>query len=266
VRPPAAGDLLVVEGKVEKGPLGFSPGDLAALPRRTLRGVDPAAGRAATFAGASLADLVADRLPLEPRVDTVVLHGRGGYRVAVAINAIRQSRPVLATEADGLPLDVWAGGSGPLLVAWPDAEAPGLETDPRIHWWWVRGLARLELARWAEKFGRALRVPLGASDDARQGADLFASQCLHCHRVRGRGGEVGPELGAAPLDRVRMEGALPAHLAKSGGPGTPPLPGAAARQVVAFLAAVQATGGERQPDEPPPEPERPGRERPGRRP
>jgi mono/diheme cytochrome c family protein len=261
-RPPAAGDLLVVEGKVEKGPLGFAASDLAALPRRTLRGTDPAAGRVGTFAGPSLAELVADRLPLRAGVDVVVLHGRGGARVPVPLNAIRQSRPVLATEADGRPLDGGAGDSGPLLVAWPDAEAPGLDTDPRVRWWWVRGVSRLEMASWAEKYGRALRVPLGAGDEARRGADLFASQCLHCHRLRGQGGEVGPELTAAPLGGGRLEISLPGHLAGQAGGGAPEISGAAARQVAAFLAAVQASAGDRPQDEPAPEPERP-RERSG---
>ncbi|HEY7726459.1 MAG TPA: c-type cytochrome [Anaeromyxobacteraceae bacterium] len=260
VRKAVPGDLLVVEGKVEKGPLGFAAGDLAALPRRTVRGADPAAGRVGSFAGPSLAELVVERLPLRPGVDVVVLHGRGGLRVPVPLNALRQSRPVLATEAEGRPLDGWAGGSGPLLVAWPDAEAPGLDTDPRIRWWWVRGVARLEMASWAEKYGRALRVPLGAGDDARRGADLFASQCLHCHRIRGQGGEVGPELTAAPLAGGRLERTLPGHLAAVGG-GAPELPGAAASQVAAFIAAVQAAAGDRPQDEPAPEPERSGARR-----
>jgi len=260
LRPPAAGDLLRVEGMVDKGPFGFSSADLATLERRTLRGVDPRAGREATYAGVSLSPLLSEGIPLRG-ADTAVFHGRGGYLAAVPLNAVRQSRPVLADQVAGSKLEEASPGSGPLLLAWPDAEAPGLDTDPRQRWYWVRGVERIELVSWQDTLGRALRVPQGASAEARLGADVFARQCLHCHRLRGRGGLVGPELTRAAAEKPALDlpALLASHLApRSGMVGAPELGATPAGQVTAFLKVVAQSGPDRPEDEVrPPQPARP---------
>lgn len=262
LRPPVAGDLLRVEGMVDKGPFGFSAADLAALERRTLRGVDPRAGSEATYSGASLAPLLSEGIPLRG-ADTAIFHGRGGYLAAVPLNAVRQSRPVLADQVAGRALEEASPGSGPLLLAWPDAEAPGLDTDPRQRWYWVRGVERIELVSWQDTLGRALRVPPGASDEARLGAGVFARQCLHCHRLRGRGGAMGPELTrtAAEKPGLDLPALLASHLApRSGMAGAPELGATQARQVAAFLKVLAQTGPDRPEDEvrPPPPLPQPG--------
>jgi len=269
LRPAATEDVLRVDGLVEKGPFGFTAAELAKLERRTLRGVDPRLGREAAFAGAALVPLLTEGLPLQRGADTALFHGRGGYLAAVPLNAIRQSQPVLADEAEGRKLEEGSPGSGPLLLAWPDAEAPGLDTDPRHRWYWVRGVERIELASWQDTLGRALRVPLGASGEARLGADLFARQCLHCHRLRGRGGTVGPELTRALTEKPALD--VPALLASHLGPrsgmtGAPELTPAGAQQVAAFLRVVALAGPDRPEDEvkpPAPRPQQPVRPVPG---
>jgi len=241
LRPPAPGDALALAGRIEGGPFGLSPEQLAKLPRRTVRGVEPRSGREASFSGADLAPFLAERLPLRPGADVVIFHGRGGYRAAVPLNAVRQTRPVLASEADGAPLDRWLPGTGPLLLAWPDAEAPGLDTDPRQRWFWVRGVMLIEVAVWQEALGRALRVPAGAGDDARHGSDTFGSQCIYCHRLRNRGGEVGPDLTSymARADEPRLAQALRGHLAaKSGMRGVPDPGPQEVKDLAAFLRSV----------------------------
>lgn len=269
LRPPGAEDVLRVEGLVEKGPFGFSAAELAKLERRTLRGVDPRLGREVSFAGASLAPLLTEGVPAQRGVDTALFHGRGGFVAAVPLNAIRQSQPVLADQAEGRALEEALPGSGPLLLAWPDAEAPGLDTDPRHRWYWVRGVERIELGAWQDTVGRAVRVPLGASGDARLGSDVFARQCFHCHRLRGRGGTAGPELTRALADRPTLDvaGQLVSHLGpRSGIPGTPELTPAAVQQVAAFLRVVALAGPDRPEDEvkpPAPRPPLPGYPVPG---
>ncbi len=271
IRRAQPGDVLTIGGKLRGGPAGLSAADLAGLPRRTVRGSDPRVGREAVFSGPAVAPLLADRLPLQPGVDLLVFVGRGGYRAAVPFNAIRQSQPVLADQVDGRPVEEWAAGSGPFVLAWPDAEVPGLDTDPRHRWWWVRAVTSLELASWREVYGRALRVPPGAGDEARHGADTLASQCIHCHRLRGQGGEAGPELtdlGAGGDVAERLTRALAGHLAaKSGVPGTPELGPAAIREVAAFLGAIHLAAERpqdevREPEAPPAARPPPGTRRP----
>lgn len=252
LRKAAPGDALVVDGKLEHGPAGFTLRELAALPGRTVRGLDPRVGRAATFQGVALLPLLAEDLPLQRGVDLLVIHGAGGYQAAVPLNAIRQSRPVLALQADGQPLDQWSAGAGPLMLAWPDLEAPGLDTDPRHRWWWVRGVARLEAASWQEGYGRALRVPPGAADEARPGAEVFAGQCMPCHSLRGRGGTVGPDLSSWPSagEAEKLAAALRGHVApRAATPAAPEVPPAQVRQLAAFLHAVALTEADRPQDE-----------------
>lgn len=264
LRPPAPGDVVAIAGRVEGGPFGLSREQLAALPRRSVRGVEPRAGREASFSGVDLAPFLGEKLPLKPGADVVVFHGRGGYRAAVPLNAIRQTRPVLASEADGAPLDRWEPGAGPLLLAWPDAEAPGLDTDPRQRWFWVRGVTVIEVAVRQELLGRALRAPVGTGSDARHGSDTFGSQCIHCHRLRNRGGEVGPDLTAymGRSDEPRLAQALKGHLAaKSGMPGAPDPGPQEVRELAAFLRSVALSGGDG-PEEPEPPPGPAGPRRP----
>jgi len=253
IRKAAPGDLLTVEGKqVERGPIGFGAAELAAVPRRTLRGVDPRTGRGAAFEGVNLQELLADWLPLRRGADLVVFHGAGGVRVAVPFNAIRQNRPVLATLANGQPIAAWDEGAGPFLLAWPNVEAPGLDTDPRQRWWWLRGVTRVEVVAWQEGYGKALRVPPGARDEARLGAEVFANQCMHCHRLRGVGGVAGPDLASSPGGQSpeALASLLRGHAAARSGMASAPDPSpTAAEQVGAFLQAVGTAGPDRPQDE-----------------
>jgi hypothetical protein len=252
VRPAAPGDALTFDGRLERGPIGFAAAELAGLPQRTLQGVDPRSGRAATFAGVHVQALLGEWVAPRRGADVAVFHGRGGIRVAVPFNAIRQSKPALAIAADGRPVGEWDAGAGPLLLAWPTAEAPGLDTDPRQRWWWVRGVTRVEVAAWQEAYGRALRVPAGARDEARPGAETFASQCIHCHRLRGAGGEAGPDLTSWLEGRPAgaLARALRGHLAaRSGIASAPDLAPGAVAQLEAFLQAVHLSGPDRPQDE-----------------
>ena len=250
------GDALTFEGRLDRAPLGLSPADLAALPPARIRGTDPATGVPATFTGAAVAPLLEDGgLPLKRGADLLVFHGAGGRRAAIPVNAVRQMRPVLAAEVDGRPTGSEADGR---LLAWPDVDSPGLATDPRLGWWWLRGVKRIEALSWEESDGKALRVPPGAGDDARRGAEAFATSCMTCHRVRARGGTAGPDLTRflVTAEPGRLPGLLAGHLAaRSGQPAVPDLPAAAVGRIAAFLRAVALAEDGQPPEEEIREPE-----------
>ncbi len=279
-KPPRGEIVLEVTGKVENGPFRFGADDVPALPQRSIRGRHPGAAEAATFQGASLADLLAEGMALDRRADTAVVRSRDGYAAAVPIVVLRQFKPALADRADGRPLAEWAASAGvrarPFLLAWPNVEYPGLSHDPRARGFWVDGVSEVEVVAWSRTYGWALRVPTGAPDEARIGASAFQVRCMPCHALRGVGGRRGPELTRAA---ERGADAFAARLRPHAdevrpvvGPDDPDED--ALRQIAEFLAAVavsapaEETGPEGKPGEeeerepPPPTRGRPGPRRP----
>jgi hypothetical protein len=273
--------VLTVRGKVEHGPFLFGTGDLPGLPRRSFQARHPATGRTVLFEGLSLAEILSSKLAMQERADTLVLRSRDGSAVPVPLVLVKQWKPILADRADGRPLAEWAleAGArvGPLLLAWPNVDNPGLATDPRAPAFWAGAVDAVEVVVWRQTWGRALRVPPGAPDAARLGADAILYRCMTCHRLRGVGGERAPELtrvvGSAGPDAFATR--MRAHLAK-----VRPVPapgegeGEALGGIARFLAAVEvatpakaeagAKAGEPEEDLEPEEPG-PGRPPPRRR-
>lgn len=248
--------VVTIEGKLEWSPAVVGAQDLRTLPRRAFEAAPPA-GAPARFAGLALAPLLADSLSLARDADTAVFHGEGGRVAVVPLGAVRRLKPVLADEVDGGAVAEWRRGAAPLVLAWPAREAPGIETDPRYRWWWVAGVRRVELLSWSATYGKALRVPPGAADAARLGAELLGTSCLACHRLRGVGGTRGPELTAARVrgDLGPLASRLRQHLRRtSGAPDAPELAPAQLGEVAAFLRAVEQAA---PPEEEIKEPERP---------
>ncbi len=245
-RQPTGETLLAVRGLVKGGPYLLGRKDLEALPRARLRGIDPHTGREAEYEGVSLSKVVTDRLDLKKGADVLVVRTSDHEAVPVTLWVVRQFRPVLAYSMDGAPLPK-------LVLAWPNVEQSGLWTDPRAIDWWAQDVVALELADWEKTYGRALRLPPGAPDDARLGAEQYGYRCISCHRVRGVGGERGPELtlAAAKLSPDAFARAVQAHrLWPQARPEAAPAPEVVAR-VDAFLRIVAAVA----PTEEPPEPE-----------
>jgi hypothetical protein len=255
--PPKGTQLLAVEGsKVEHGPFRFGTGDVLSLPHRKFKAQAPATSRPAEFDGLSVATLLADRVALARDADTAVFYGHDGLAVAVPLAAVRQLKPVLAYRVDGAPVEQWQAPAAPLQLAWPNVEQPGIDTDPRMRWWWVPGVTKISVHSWVATYGRALRVPPGASDEARLGADSLQAQCLGCHRVRGVGGTRGPELNDAFVHTrpEPFQGSFRDHLQKVSGVSLAGDPSQLnGRQIASFLHAVELAG--TPPDEiKPPEP------------
>jgi mono/diheme cytochrome c family protein len=184
-REPTGARVLEVTGRIRGGRHAVGAGDLAAWPRRALRGADPRGGRPASWEGADLSALL-EGVERERGVDTVLVRTRGGVAAPVPLWIVWQFRPVLADRSGGTPLPG-------LVLAWPNVEQSGLAGDPRALAWWADDVVALELVEWPVH-ARALAPPAGAAGAARLGAGPFQARCLACHAARGVGGAAGPAL------------------------------------------------------------------------
>src|SRR5512142_288684 len=235
-RTPRGEVVVSFEGKVENGPFRFGKGDLPTLPRRSFKAVSPVTGKEASFDGLVVSTILSDEMELGKGVDVAIFHGNDGYAAPVPIAALRQLKPILADKVNGAPAADWAKAAAPLQLAWPNVDQPGIDSDPRMRWWWVGGVKRVEMQSWITTYGKALHVPQGSSDDARLGAESISVSCMACHKVRGVGGTRGPELraGVVPGDLQAFSDAMREHLAKTSGMGAAPeTSSAAARQIAA---------------------------------
>jgi mono/diheme cytochrome c family protein len=224
--PPKGAVALEVTGMVENGPFRFGQEDLPGLPKREVRAVLPGSREEERVGGISLAAVLTKAMRIEAGADTAVVTGEGGVAMPVPLFAVLQFTPVLTEKGS---------------LVWPNAESRGLESDPRIHGWWVAGVRRIDLVSWVRTYGKALRVPPGAEDAARFGAEGVATECIGCHRVRGAGGSAGADLvktfqargGAAFLEELERHPATPLRLFR-------PQTREASARIVQFLKAVAA--------------------------
>lgn len=198
--------VLEVRGALQGGPYALGRADLERLPRLKVRGADPRAGQLQEWEGASLAVLVSERVELKRGADTVLARTADRSAIPIPLTVIRQLQPVLADRREGARLAT-------AEIAWPTLDQRGLASDPRAASWWVRDVVALELVDWQRTFGPALAAGEGAPDAARRGAGVYAESCIACHRVRGQGGDRGPELTtvASRLDPQAFLALLPSH-------------------------------------------------------
>jgi len=264
-KPPEGEISLSVEGKVKGGPLYLTRAQAERLPRRSFRAREPVSGREVRFEGVSLADLLQGEARPEKRADVAVVRTRGGTAVAIPLVRILELKPVLADRADGKPVADWAREatvSGEAwLLAWPNLDQPGLDFDPRARWWWAAGVSKVVLESWLATYGKALRVPAGAPDEARRGAEEAELHCMPCHPLRGAGGERGPDLAGVLNGRApaAFAAAIRPHALARGLPSGPEGE-AALDRIASFLRSLQASnpasadepGEPEEPTEPPP--------------
>ncbi len=232
----AQGETVIeIRGAVDGGPYAVGEKDLAALPRRAVRGVDPVSGREALWEGTPLALLVSERAAPKKGTDTVIVRTTEGTAVPIPLTLVRQLRPVVADRADGAPIAM-------RVLAWPNLEQAGLTTDPRQASWWAHGVRALEIVFWQKTLGTALAAPPGASDRARLGSGEFGARCVACHRLRTAGGERGPDLTvvAERLSHDRFRELMRSHPARTD--GIEPPGAEASEDLWAFLRAVAAAG------------------------
>jgi mono/diheme cytochrome c family protein len=203
---PQGAPVVEVRGELKAGPYSLGQADLEQLPRLTVRGVDPQTARSAIWEGTSVAALVSERVRLRKGADTVIIRTADRSATPIPLTVIRQLKPVLADRADGTRLAT-------KVLAWPTEHQQGLATDPRAATWWARDVVAFELVEWQRMFAPALATPIGAVDAARRGAGIYAESCISCHRLRGVGGERGPDLTsvAARIRPGAFASLLPSH-------------------------------------------------------
>jgi putative membrane-bound dehydrogenase-like protein len=209
----AALELLAVTG------LPADAAARAARQRASRRAADPALDASARADAIALAALAPGSLPLERL--TAWLDPREPERVQVA--AVKAMRGTGGEAAGRLLLARWRGltpavraEAAEVLLAdrprtelllaaiedgrvapwtlgfWPKRDLL-MHDDPAVR---ARAHARLEerpgeKAAVLERYEAALRQP----GDAARGAQVFQAACARCHRFRGQGAEVGPDLG-----------------------------------------------------------------------
>ncbi|HEY6098154.1 MAG TPA: hypothetical protein VIW03_01900 [Anaeromyxobacter sp.] len=235
---------LTVGGAVRGGPFALGRADLERLPRRGVHGVDPSSGREALWEGTSVVEMVSRRVELQRGADVAIVRTADRAAIAIPLTVIRQLKPVLADRADGVRF-------APSVLAWPTLEQRGLETDPRAALWWARDVIAFDLVDWQKTFGAALATPDGAPDGARRGSASYGERCIGCHRMRGVGGDRGPELTtvAARIRQAPFAALLEKHPGWKGTGGDPPGE-QGARELWSFLHAVSAA----EPNAAPPDP------------
>jgi hypothetical protein len=238
--PPKGEVILTVDGAVEDGPYRFGRDDLPQLPHRAMQARAPGASEDARYEGLPVVPFLSDHVSLESGTDLAVFHGGGGEVAVLSIPALRQTKPLLAYHKDPQSHE-----TASFDLAFPNLDEPGIDTDPAVASSWLPGVDRIEMRRYSTSYGRALRVPLGAKDEARLGADRITNSCLRCHALRGVGGTRGGELHDLGIERdpALFSAHLKEHLRRleSDSPGARVGEGAL-REIVAFLEAVDRSG------------------------
>lgn len=84
----------------------------------------------------------------------------------------------------------------PFYLVWENLEDAQVRQE--ADYGWPYQLVAIDLIRTRDRFG-AMAPPDGASAAVRAGFDAFRVHCSRCHRLRGQGGNVGPELRPASI-------------------------------------------------------------------
>ena len=135
---PAAGKPVVkFKGLVNGGkPLVADLASLNALPSQTLTVVEPFVNKSMTFTGVGFADLLN---AVKATGQSITLHAPDDYQVTLNAAVLREPGVLLATGADGKPIDGASGG--PVRLVFPPSSASGKNTDL---WVWSIDLITVE--------------------------------------------------------------------------------------------------------------------------
>ena len=162
---------------------------------------DVSYGGATRYRAVPLLSLLS-RLPPDPRTDTLEARSTDGFVAQIPLSLVNKAAagggiPWIAVEPPGRPWPNLPGkpqGAGPFYLVWQHPERSGVASEQ-----WPYQLASLTAVespahRWPQLAANPL---LPADAPARRGEQVFAANCLSCHRLNGGGaGEIGPDLGA----------------------------------------------------------------------
>ncbi len=182
-------------------PRVFTAAELLARPDAATLAIpaDVAYGRPMTFRAVPLLALIGDGA--DASLDTIEARASDGFvsqlpRALVAKGASGGSPAWIAVEDSAAPwpnLPDRQQTAGPFYLVWEHPERSGIGSE---QWpYQIAALTGVESPahRWPQM---AVDASLPADASARRGQEVFAVQCLPCHRMNGAGvGEVGPDLG-----------------------------------------------------------------------
>ncbi len=155
--------------------------------------------RSTRYRAVPLLALLTD-LPQEP-FDTLEARASDGFVAQIPLSLVRKgaedgATAWIAVEPPGQPWPNLPGktvGAGPFYLVWQHPERSGVMPEQ-----WPYQLANLTAVespahRWPQL---AVDPSIPPEAPARRGQQVFATQCLPCHRLNGGGaGEMGPDLG-----------------------------------------------------------------------
>jgi len=123
---PATGKPIVTfSGLVNGGqPLAADLASLEALPSQTLTVVEPFVKQSITFTGVGFADLLN---AAKATGNSITLHALDDYEVTLDLAVLAEPGVMLATQADGAPIDGASGG--PVRLIFPASSESGKDTD-----------------------------------------------------------------------------------------------------------------------------------------
>jgi hypothetical protein len=135
---PATGKPIVtLTGLVNDGqPLVADLASLNALPSQTLTVVEPFVKQSMTFTGVGFADLLN---AARATGRSITLHALDDYEVTLDVTVLQEPGVMLATQADGKPIDGASGG--PVRLVFPASSESGKDSDL---WVWSIDLITVE--------------------------------------------------------------------------------------------------------------------------
>jgi mono/diheme cytochrome c family protein len=160
---------------------------------------DVAYGRAMTFRAVPLLALIPPSV--DPALDTIEARASDGFvsqlpRALIDKGASGGAVAWIAVEDPAAPwpnLPDKQKSAGPFYLVWERPELSGVGSEQ----WPYQTVALTGVESPAHRWPQmAVDASLPADAPARRGQEVFAVQCLPCHRMKGAGeGELGPDLG-----------------------------------------------------------------------
>jgi hypothetical protein len=124
LRPATGKPIVAFSGLVNGGqPLTADLASLNALPSQTLTVVEPFVMKSITFTGVGFADLLN---AAKATGQSITLHALDDYEVTLDAAVLQEPGVMLATRADGKPIDVADGG--PVRLVFPASSDSGKDT------------------------------------------------------------------------------------------------------------------------------------------
>ena len=184
---------------------------LEALPPQTITVMDPYEKDEVEFLALDLAQVFdAVYTPAWREEEEIVFTCLDGHQPVIPVARVKAHSAWLAfAREDQSDFTILKQESGeqktidlsPFYVVWENLD------DPRIlmeaDYGWPYQLKGVDLVESEDRF-RAM-TPSGAPPQVEAGFQAFRVHCLHCHKVNGVGGQIGPELNAGVRPAVSRE-------------------------------------------------------------